>query len=83
MPGTILAPYEVGDKVLHEGQEWINTTPLNVWEPGVAFWDPVEPQRARNDLGQFVGDNPATPENEAWVGKQTQTSSNAKSKRRK
>lgn len=23
--------------------------------------------RARNELGQFVGDDPATPENEAWV----------------
>lgn len=23
--------------------------------------------RARNDLGQFVGDDPSTPENEAWV----------------
>ena len=24
-------------------------------------------KRARNDKGQFVGDNPDTPENEAWV----------------
>ena len=23
--------------------------------------------RARNELEQFVGDDPATPENEAWV----------------
>ena len=24
-------------------------------------------KRARNDKGQFVGDDPDTPENEAWV----------------
>jgi len=24
-------------------------------------------KRARNEKGQFVGDNPDTPENEAWV----------------
>ena len=24
-------------------------------------------KRARDDKGQFVGDNPDTPENEAWV----------------
>lgn len=23
--------------------------------------------RARNELGQFVADDPSTPENEAWV----------------
>lgn len=23
--------------------------------------------RARNDLGQFVADDPSTPQNEAWV----------------
>jgi hypothetical protein len=25
------------------------------------------PQRAKNNKGKFVADNPATPENEAWV----------------
>ena len=25
-------------------------------------------QRAKNNKGKFVADNPATPENEAWVG---------------
>jgi hypothetical protein len=28
----------------------------------------VTPVRAKNNRGKFVGDNPATPENEAWVG---------------
>jgi len=30
---------------------------------------PIEktPQRAKNTKGQFVADNPTTPENEAWV----------------
>ena len=29
----------------------------------------VEPQRARNDKGQLVGDDPSTPDvNEAWEG---------------
>lgn len=26
------------------------------------------PERARNESGKFVADNPATPKNEAWVG---------------
>ena len=26
------------------------------------------PQRAKNNQGKFVADNPATPENEAWKG---------------
>jgi hypothetical protein len=25
------------------------------------------PKRARDDNGQFLGDDPSTPENEAWV----------------
>lgn len=24
-------------------------------------------ERARNDLGQFVADDPSTPQNEAWI----------------
>jgi hypothetical protein len=39
MPGTILAPYEVDDRVTHDGETWVNTTPLNVWEPGVFGWE--------------------------------------------
>lgn len=26
--------------------------------------------RARNELGQFIPDDPSTPENEAWIEKQ-------------
>jgi hypothetical protein len=66
MPGTANAPYEIEARVLHNEQEWVSTVQLNVWSPGVSFWEPVEPQRARNELGQFVADDPATPENEAW-----------------
>ena len=30
---------------------------------------PIEPERARNDSGEFVGDDPSTPNvNEAWKG---------------
>ena len=35
--------YDVGDCVTHEGQEWISTTPANVWEPGVFGWE-LKPQ---------------------------------------
>ena len=28
----------------------------------------MEPKRARNDKGHYKKDDPATPENEAWVG---------------
>jgi len=27
-----------------------------------------EPVRARDENGQFIADDPSTPENEAWVG---------------
>jgi hypothetical protein len=29
---------------------------------------PAEPKRAKDTQGKFLADNPATPENEAWVG---------------
>jgi hypothetical protein len=29
---------------------------------------PSEPKRAKDSQGKFLADNPATPENEAWVG---------------
>lgn len=31
--------YDVGDCVTFEGQEWINTSPANVFEPGVFGWE--------------------------------------------
>jgi hypothetical protein len=39
MPGTANAPYEVDARVTHGGETWKNTTPLNVWEPGVFGWE--------------------------------------------
>ena len=29
---------------------------------------PAAPKRARNAKGHLIGDDPSTPENEAWVG---------------
>ena len=34
-------PYQVGDKVTHNGKTWVCNTPNNVWEPGVYGWDEV------------------------------------------
>lgn len=34
-------PYQVGDKVTHDGKTWICNTPNCVWEPGVYGWDEV------------------------------------------
>ena len=31
--------YQVGAIVSHNGQQWINNTANNVWEPGVYGWD--------------------------------------------
>jgi len=31
--------YDVGDCVTHNGQEWLSTTPANVWEPGFFGWE--------------------------------------------
>ena len=31
-------PYQVGDKVTHNGKIWENVTANNVWEPGVYGW---------------------------------------------
>jgi len=73
LPGTANLPYEVDAVVTHSGKEWKNTTPLNVWEPGVYWesgfygWEEITPVRARNEQGQFVADDPATPEDEAWA----------------
>jgi len=41
-----------------------NPAPAPAVEPVVE----QEPVRARDDNGHFVADDPATPENEAWVG---------------
>lgn len=34
-------PYQVGDKVTHNGKTWVCNTPNCVWEPGVYGWDEV------------------------------------------
>lgn len=39
MPGTANVPYEVDARVTYDGETWVNTTPLNVWEPGVFGWE--------------------------------------------
>ena len=31
--------YSVGDKVSHNGQNWVSTVNANTWEPGVYGWD--------------------------------------------
>ena len=33
--------YAVGIKVTHNGLTWLNTTPANVWEPGVYGWTQI------------------------------------------
>jgi hypothetical protein len=38
MPGTANVPYEVGQRVTHNGETWGNGTALNMWEPGVYGW---------------------------------------------
>ena len=35
--------YPVGAKVTHNGATWENTTPANVWEPGVYGWNKTTP----------------------------------------
>lgn len=32
-------PYQKGDKVSHNGQNWVSNVDNNVWEPGVYGWD--------------------------------------------
>ena len=34
-------PYQIGDKVTHNGKTWENTIANNVWEPGVYGWQEV------------------------------------------
>ena len=34
-------PYQVGDKVTHNGKTWVCNTPNCVWEPGVYGWHEV------------------------------------------
>ena len=34
-------PYQIGDKVTHNGKTWENTVANNVWEPGVYGWTQV------------------------------------------
>ena len=34
-------PYQIGDRVTHNGKTWENTVANNVWEPGVYGWTQV------------------------------------------
>lgn len=35
-------PYMTGDKVSHNGQNWVSIVDNNVWEPGVYGWEVIE-----------------------------------------
>jgi hypothetical protein len=37
------------------------------WPDAVALLPQPEPQRARDDSGRFIADDPSTPEDKAWV----------------
>ena len=52
------APYKVEPPVIQPP----------VAEVSVPVVTEIKPARAKNNRGKFVGDNPTTPENEAWVG---------------
>ena len=58
--------YEAGSKVtkqdLGKSFKWLN-------EQGIVI-DEKDLERARNDKGHFIADDPETPENEAWVKKE-------------
>ena len=36
-------PYMAGDRVMHNGEEWVSDVDNNVWEPGVYGWHRVNP----------------------------------------
>ena len=58
--------FEAGKKVtkqdLGKSLKWL-------LEQGIVI-DEKDMERARNDKGHFVADDPETPENEAWVKKE-------------
>ena len=58
--------FEAGKKVtkqdLGKSFKWL-------LEQGIVI-DEKDMERARNDKGHFVADDPATPDNEAWVKKE-------------
>lgn len=35
-------PYKVGDKVSHNGSNWISVVDNNVWEPGIYGWEIID-----------------------------------------
>jgi hypothetical protein len=43
-------------------------TPVETQQEVEANFVPPKPQRAKDAQGRFQADDPATPENEAWVG---------------
>lgn len=34
-------PYQIGDRVLHNGKVWVSVVENNVWEPGIYGWEEV------------------------------------------
>ena len=34
-------PYMAGNKVTHNGKNWVSTIDNNIWEPGVYGWDEI------------------------------------------
>jgi hypothetical protein len=35
-------PYKIGDKVSHNGSNWISVVDNNVWEPGIYGWEIID-----------------------------------------
>ena len=60
-------PYKVEPPVVEDKVAVANSQPIEKVAP-VAEPVKAKPARAKNTKGKFVADNPATPENEAWVG---------------
>lgn len=36
-------PYQMGDRVRHQGKIWISVVEHNTWEPGVYGWEEMKP----------------------------------------
>ena len=53
-PASAVDAYPVGWVVTHEGKQWENLTPANVWQPGVSGW--------RETLSEDEDGNPTVPE---------------------
>ena len=73
MSYIVMSGIDVGKKRFEAGRK-VTKQELGksfIWllEQGIVM-DEKEVERARNDKGHFVADDPETPENEAWVKKE-------------